>query len=131
MKELWLPIIGYEKLYEISNTGKVKSLERKHKWGVGICTTKEKLLKDRGNGIYSRVFLSKDNKLKHFTIHRLVAIHFIPNPNNYPIVMHKDDNPKNNHYTNLMWGTKYLNSQDMKQKGRARNQYTSFNKNLY
>lgn len=119
-----MPIQGYEELYEVSNTGKVKSLERKYNWGVGKCTVKEKIIKPSAC-TYSRVGLSKNAKVKFYLVHRLVALHFIPNPNNYPIVMHKDDNPKNNHYTNLIWGTKYLNSQDMKIKGRARNQYTS------
>jgi len=124
MKEIWMSIEGYTNLYEISNTGKVKSLERKYNWGVGNCVVKEKILKQNIR-VYNRVGLSKNAKVKLHSVHRLVALHFIPNPNNYSVVMHIDDNPQNNHYTNLMWGTNYLNSQDMKIKGRARNQYTS------
>ena len=121
--EIWKDINGYEGLYQISNFGRVKSLERKHNWGGSIYNVSEKILKQT-TILYCRVGLTKNKKMKNWLVHRLVADAFVPNPNKYPIVMHKDDNPKNNNYTNLSWGTKYLNSQDMKNKGRARNQYS-------
>ena len=124
MIETWLPIKEYNGLYEVSNTGKVKSLARQSNWGVGRCNVKEKILKENID-TYVRVGLSKNAKVKLYLVHRLVAQAFIPNPNNLPIVMHIDDNPFNNNVSNLICGTKYLNSQDMKLKGRARNQYTS------
>lgn len=51
------------------------------------------------------VSLSKDNKPKRMYVHRLVAEHYIPNPNGYDIVDHKDHNKLNNHVTNLIWTT--------------------------
>lgn len=54
---------------------------------------------------YHRVVLSKNNKSYNFLVHRLVAQAFIPNPDNKPCVNHKDENPENNHYTNLEWVT--------------------------
>lgn len=60
----------------------------------------------------------KNNNRKHFTIHRLVALVHIPNPNNYPIVMHLDDNVLNNTLKNLQWGTKSMNMKDAYNKGR-------------
>ena len=124
MKEIWKDIEGYVGLYQISNLGRVKSLEKTKKWGVANLTLPEKILKPLTEK-YCRVRLAKNKKSSFILIHRLVAMHFIPNPNNYPIVMHIDDNPKNNRVDNLRWGTKFMNSQDMKLKGRARNQYTS------
>lgn len=54
---------------------------------------------------YKVIDLSKNGIRTKFLVHRLVALHFIPNPNSYPIVMHKDNNKLNTHYSNLMWGT--------------------------
>lgn len=79
MEEEWRPVIGFEDRYEVSNLGNVRSIFRY-----------KKILKpwyDKDG--YSRVHLiSKDGKRKHFSIHRLVAINFIPNPNNLPQVNH-------------------------------------------
>lgn len=52
------------------------------------------------------------------SISRLIALAFIPNPNNYPCILHKDDNPHNNRCINLFWGTHKMNMQDMFNKGR-------------
>jgi hypothetical protein len=122
--EIWKKIEGYEGLYEISNYGRVKSLERITKWGVANILTKDTILEPKASP-YCRVGLCKDNIQKLKSVHRLVAIAFIPNPNNYPVVMHLDDDPQNNHVSNLQWGTRAMNSLDMANKGRARNQYTS------
>jgi len=98
VKEIWKDIKGYEGFYQVSNLGKIKSLPRNN-------TIKQsKILK---NG-YSRkgyciVNLSKNNKVKSYRVHRLVAQAFIPNPNNYPDVNHKDENKLNNSVDNLEW----------------------------
>jgi hypothetical protein len=51
------------------------------------------------------VSLSKDGKAKPFRVHRLVAVAFIPNPDNLPIINHKDENKLNNNADNLEWCT--------------------------
>lgn len=61
-----------------------------------------KLDTDRG---YKRATLCFNGKAKKYSVHRLVAEAFIPNPNNYPIVNHIDGNPSNNHVSNLEWCT--------------------------
>ena len=58
---------------------------------------------------YADVCLTKEGKSKWFRVHRLVAAAYVPNPNNYPLVNHKDENPSNNHFSNLEWCTKSYN----------------------
>lgn len=58
---------------------------------------------------YVGIKLCNKGKKFHLSIHRLVALHFIDNPNNYPEVNHKDGNKKNNHFTNLEWVTSSQN----------------------
>lgn len=93
-------IKGYEGLYKISNKGDVISLSK----NSGFLKLKEKYLKPtvKPKG-YLDVKLIKNGIKKHFYIHRLVAEHFIPNPNNLPQVNHKDKNPSNNNVNNLEW----------------------------
>ena len=98
-EEIWKDIKGYEKLYQVSNLGRVRSFPRKYaNYGNEI-----KILKGLNNRGYLRVSLSKNGKCKMFSIHRLVAEAFIPNPNNYSCVNHKDENPSNNNVKNLEW----------------------------
>jgi len=66
---------------------------------------------DDGRG-YLQVDLNKDGKRKTFRIHRLIALHYIPNPNNYPCVDHKDRDKENNSIDNLRWVTDQMNSQN-------------------
>ncbi len=98
--EIWKDIVGYEWKYQVSNEWSVKSLKF---W-------REKILKNINNWKwYLRVFLS-NWKEKSYKIHRLVAISFIPNPNNHPLVMHLDNDPLNNNVTNLKWWTDSMNN---------------------
>lgn len=125
--EIWKDIIGYEGLYQVSNMGRVKSLARLKKNGCNsfqkIPEILRELRKDKGG--YFNVDLWKDNKKKVLKVHRLVAHAFIPNPNNYPLVMHLDNNPSNNLLSNLQWGTQSQNMQHCVASGRknSRNQY--------
>lgn len=98
IKEIWKNIIGYEQ-YQVSNTGKVKIT-------ANSFTRKEKILKPlpTNNG-YFRVALWSNNKSKFFGIHRLVASHFILNPENKKTVNHKDGDKSNNNDWNLEWNT--------------------------
>lgn len=102
--EVWKDIKGYEGVYQISNTGKVKSLSRYIKRNTGLGKTEEAIKKPvvKANG-YLGVGLWKNKKVKNFTIHRLVAIHFLENPNNYKYVNHKDEDKTNNNVENLEW----------------------------
>ena len=91
--EIWRPVIGYEN-YEISSLGRIRNV---------ITGKVLKPLKGK-NG-----YLHIDLKSKHCYIHRLVAEAFIPNPDNLPLINHKDENPLNNCVDNLEWCTHKYN----------------------
>lgn len=113
MQEIWKDIPGYEGYYQVSNLGNVKSMkrvvERKNN-GTGNLPLKPKLLSPTTYPTgYKKVTLCKNDKRKYLFVHRLVAEAFIPNPNHYPYVNHKDENPSNNHVNNLEWCTNEYN----------------------
>lgn len=107
MREIWKDIVGYEGLYSVSNLGRVKSLKRLLNDGR---LWKERILKPETNHGYLRVRLCDNNGKKHKRVHILVAEAFIPNPNDYPYVNHKDENKSNNRVDNLEWCTAKYNS---------------------
>lgn len=107
--ERWLPIKGYGGFYEISDAGQVKSLERKTCGPNGKCRITQGGIKTPEEHVvgYLRVYLYKGGggaRTRHF-IHRLVGEHFIPNPEDKPIVNHKDRNKHHNAVDNLEWCT--------------------------
>lgn len=92
--EVWKDIPGYEGLYLASTTGKIYSVRSKKCLAISPNTT------------YARVILRKGGKGKCCAVHRLVAMTFIPNPNNLPQVHHIDHDHYNNRVDNLAWITK-------------------------
>ena len=98
-EEIWKDIEGYFGLYQISNLGRVKSL------GNGKThNSKEHLLKlEKDKYKYSIVCLCKQGKMKRYKVHRLVAQHFIHNPNNLEQINHIDEDKTNNCVSNLEW----------------------------
>jgi len=102
-EEIWRPIKRYENLYEISNLGRVKN------------TKTNRFLKPRINSKkYAMVTLNK----KQIYIHRLVAIAFLPNPENKPYINHLDCNPQNNCVDNIEWCTHKENMEYARNLGR-------------
>lgn len=105
-KEIWKDIEGYEGLYQVSNLGRVRSLNFRGN------THKQSLLKQsikKKNG-YAQVTLCKNGKQKIYLVHQLVALMFLDNTNNYPIINHKDENKTNNNVNNLEWCSYKYNS---------------------
>lgn len=107
VNEIWLPIAGYENLYEVSNLGRVRSLTREivtsNKKGYWL---KGKLIKPFAKeNLYQHVCLCKAGKPKSIYLHRIVAKAFLPNPDNKPQVNHINGNPQDNRVENLEWVT--------------------------
>jgi hypothetical protein len=105
-KEKFVSISGYEGLYKIAKTGEIYSVLR------------NKTLKHQtqSNG-YKTVNLWKDKKVKTCTIHRLIAQAFIPNPNNKPVINHKNLNKADNSIENLEWCSHSENIKHAKDNG--------------
>ena len=105
--EIWKDVQGYEGLYQVSNMGRVKSLGRfVDRLASGHCWQKERILKlhKKHNG-YLGVILLKDGKAKNFKVHRLVALAFIPNPENKTEVDHINAIKTDNSINNLRWAS--------------------------
>ncbi len=107
--EEWRDIEGYEGLYMISNFGRVKSLEREvySQLTNTFMLLKDRILKQTKDKIrgYLRVGLSKDGNHSTYSVHRLVAIAFINNPNNFPQIDHINAIKTDNRTENLRWCT--------------------------
>lgn len=113
--EIWKPIKGYEGYYEISNLGRVKSIERFVKQGKLNRHVSEKLKSESINPYgYPTVTLCKDRRSRSYPIHRLIAEAFIPNPENKPQVDHINTNRKDYSLSNLRWVTSKENSNNEK-----------------
>lgn len=101
--ENWVPVSGFEGLYEVSNLGRLKSYKMFRDGRVLRLTDK--------TGGYIRVVLQGVGKnRKSIGLHRLVALHFIPNPDELPEVNHIDGNKQNNVVSNLEWCTRQYNA---------------------
>jgi hypothetical protein len=102
--EVWKDIKGYEGLYQVSNLGRVKSL-------CYYGGKKEKIIKGGVNPQgYIIIGLNKNNKRTSYTEHRLVALAFLDNPNNYPVINHKNGIKTDNRVENLEWCTYQQNT---------------------
>ena len=110
--EIWKDIKGYEGLYQVSNLGRIKSLERKSKTKGNVeYIKKEKVLKERFSHGYVSVILYKNGTKKNFRVHRLVAKAFLVNPKNLPQINHINFNRSDNRIENLEWVTAKENIQ--------------------
>jgi len=123
--EVWADIKGYEGFYQVSNLGRVRSLDR------GMYVRQDRYANPRwvkrqgvllrqhldGKG-YPMVRLCKDGVVRQLVTHRLVAMHFIPNPERKPAVNHIDANTSNNNVLNLEWCTIAENNQHTVRMGR-------------
>lgn len=99
MEEQWKPIEGTDGKYEVSNFGRVRTNGKR----PGLLT----LTKQKSGYRYAMIEI--DGKSCNRRVHRLVAQHFLPNPDNMKEVNHKDGNKDNNHVSNLEWCTRSYN----------------------
>lgn len=112
MEEIWKEIPNYEGLYQVSNLGNVRSMDRYIVGKDGIPQKRKGVLMQKQviNSGYLVVGLRKDGKKKTKLLHRLVASAFIENPNSLKYVNHKDENKSNNCASNLEWCTPKYNA---------------------
>lgn len=105
-EETWRPVLGYEGEYEVSNRGRVRSLDRNINYRNGQSRrVKGKILTHTLNRGYPSVTLWRNQSQVCKKIHRLVSEAFIENPSNKTQVNHKDGNKTNNYAENLEWVT--------------------------
>ena len=119
--EIWKDIKGYEGLYQVSNYGRVKSLQRFVNNNTGKRLVKERILKE---GITKRGYIVAAlgiNNTKN--VHRLVLETFCPIDEKMD-TMHIDNDRTNNRLDNLKWGTRKENLQQMASEGRWKNQFS-------
>lgn len=108
MEEIWKPVKGFEKYYEVSNMGNVRSIDRVVKRGRFYVKRESRLLSvNISNGTHGYVFLNLNLNGKAYPkrVHRLVAEAFIPNPDNRPCVDHINTIRSDNRVENLRWVT--------------------------
>jgi len=122
MQEEWRDVVGYEGFYQVSNLGRIKSLQRTRKGRHGVCNKSERILalaagNRKGSYLMFSAIGSNGNK-KTVAAHRLVAKAFIANPDNKPCVNHIDHNRLNNCVENLEWVTAKENAQHALLNGR-------------
>lgn len=110
--EIWKDVVGYEKLYQVSNLGRVRSCTHEVVYKNGtIHTHVGKILSLAVNKSgYLQINLYRNGHQKVCLVHRLVAEAFLPNPDNLPCVNHKDENRSNSNVDNLEWCTHEYNS---------------------
>lgn len=116
IQEEWRSVPGFQDKYQISNYGRVKTIQHEsytihYKTRKRIPTIRKEVMRRLGSnpGGYSIVSLCDDGKTKHYSVHRLVANAFIPNPKNLPQINHKNTNKKDNRFFNLEWCTAFEN----------------------
>jgi hypothetical protein len=131
--EVFLPVQGFEGLYEISDHGTLRSVDRKvPRMGGGrakdhILTCRGRVIKTHGDTVgYKIACMHKvGQKPFYISVHRLVAKHFVDNPDNLPQVNHKDGDKLNNHYSNLEWCTPQQNIEHARANGLKQGKFMS------
>lgn len=112
--EEWRPVVGYEGLYEVSNLGRVRSLDRYSPSSYGSTSLRRgrmrKQVLNHQNGYYMLVLCGADGSKKTICTHRLVAMAFCENQDNLPMVNHKNEVKTDNRAENLEWCTKAYNN---------------------
>lgn len=108
--ETWMPVVGYEGIYEVSSQGKVRSIPRRDRMGRKVAGRLLSITNHPSG--HHQVKLSRDGKYSQGKLHRIVLIAFVGAPPDGCEVLHRDGNPANNRIENLHWGTRSENLRD-------------------
>ena len=113
MKEIWKPVVGYEKYYEVSSEGQIRSLPRRVHAGRGVYYEKPGRIRrpvfNKANGYYM-LFLNGESEKKCVYVHRVVAQAFCDNPQKHEMVNHINEIKTDNRAENLEWCSKEYNN---------------------
>lgn len=115
MKEIWKPIKNYENIYQISNYGRIRSLDRYITYPDGhkqFCQ-EQLMYPGKTHSGYLQIGLNKNHRTYRYYVHQLVAQAFLDNPYHYTEIHHKDYDKTNNNVNNLMWITHEENILDL------------------
>lgn len=125
--EEWRDVVGYEGYYQVSNLGNVRSLDRFVECRGSMRFQKGRIMHPGSDGFGYKQVILHNKKGKLFKVHRLVAEAFIPNPDNLPVVNHKDEVKWNNNVENLEWCTVLYNLMynDMNKRRNSKNRTNS------
>lgn len=113
MDEIWKDVVGYEGYYQVSNFGNLRSVDRivpDKKNGTRLLKGTDLKLRRNNNNPYLCISFCREGKYKRMLVHRVVALAFLPNPNGYPEVNHKDEDVTNNRADNLEWCSSKYNA---------------------
>lgn len=117
--QIWKPILNFEGIYEISNYGVVRRISYDNPYYKHNVKLPYYIKKRYDKDGYVRYTLCDGKRMKQVFAHREVAKSFIPNPNNYPVINHKDCNIENNYVENLEWCSIKYNNNYIKKMGRT------------
>lgn len=127
MEDIWKDIEGYEGLYQVSNLGRVKSLERLVTQRPGVTYTRPEQIIKHNSGAklkgYPNLNLCRNGRVVNALIHRLVAQAFIPNPDNKRCINHIDGDKNNFKISNIEWVTHSENTKHAFRTGLQKQNY--------
>lgn len=119
--EIWLPVLNYETIYQVSNYGRVKSLERPRSKACNAI--RDKVIKQSFRGLYLKVDISDYSHIpRTISVHRLIGVAFVDNFENKPQINHIDGVKTHNWALNLEWNTRVENAKHASKLGLLPNQ---------